>query len=233
MKMQTPDWQWNEMQQVGTDYTDIKEVETYDERMGAFRDVAAENREMLSMLNLPAGACVLEIGCGTGRFVRAASAAGLQATAIDVSSIMLDYIQDKARREGLNTIATQHAGFLTLDFPTGSFDAVVSGAALHHLPDSWKMVALRNIARVLKPQGQFILRDVVFGTRAGETPEMVFERFASSFAGMRVEAARHVAKEFSTYDWIMEGLLNRAGFRILSQQEVAQSFVVYHCQKVD
>jgi putative AdoMet-dependent methyltransferase len=231
--MQTPDWQWNEMQQVGTDYTDIKEVETYDERMGAFRDVATENREMLSMLSLPAGARVLEIGCGTGRFVRAATAAGLQATAIDVSSIMLDYIQDKAQREGLSAIATQHAGFLTLDFPADSFDAVVSGAALHHLPDSWKMVALRNIARVLKPQGQFILRDVVFGTKEGETPEIVFERFASSFVGMRVEAARHVAKEFSTYDWIMEGLLSRAGFQILSQQEVAQSFVVYHCQKVD
>jgi putative AdoMet-dependent methyltransferase len=229
--MQIPDWQWNEMQQIGTDYADIHEVEKYDERMGAFRDVNTENREMLDMLQLPAGATVLEIGCGTGRFVRAASAAGLQATAIDVSSIMLAYVQDKAQREGLNAITTQQAGFLTLDFPAGSFDAVVSGAALHHLPDAWKMVALHHIARVLKPHGQFILRDVVFSVHEAETPEMIFERFADSFKGMRLEAARHVAQEFSTYDWIMEGLLKRAGFRILIEQEVAQSFVVYHCQK--
>jgi putative AdoMet-dependent methyltransferase len=28
------------------------------------------------------------------------------------------------------------------------------------------------------------------------------------------EAETHIRDEFSTYDWIMEGLLNRAGFRI-------------------
>jgi putative AdoMet-dependent methyltransferase len=229
-KMAYPDWQWNEMQQVGTDYTDIKEVEAYDERMGAFRDVNTENREMLEMLALPTGASVLEIGCGTGRFVRTAAATGLNATAIDVSAIMLEYVRDKGRREEVS-IATQHAGFLTLDFPAASFDAVVSGAALHHLPDAWKLVALRNIARVLKPGGQFILRDVVFALHDNETPEMAFERFASAFTGMRTEAARHVAQEFSTYDWIMEGLLIRASFAIRSKNEIAQNFIVYHCCK--
>lgn len=67
-----PEWQWNEMQQVGTDYTDLAEVERYDQRMGSFRDVEKENRTMLEMLNLPTGSSVLEVGCGTGRFARAA-----------------------------------------------------------------------------------------------------------------------------------------------------------------
>jgi len=42
------------MNQVGTDYADLKQVEAYDERMGSFRDIEAENREMLAMLALAA-----------------------------------------------------------------------------------------------------------------------------------------------------------------------------------
>lgn len=230
--MKTADWQWNEMQQVGTDYADLAQVEIYDTRMAAFRDVDGENREMLGLLGLPAGAAVLEIGCGTGRFARAAAAAGLAVTAVDVSAIMLDYVKQQAKAEGSSDIATQHAGFLTMDLPAGHFDAVVSGAALHHLPDAWKLVALRNIARVLKAGGQFILRDVVFVVAEGEAPEQCFERFSGAFPNMRVEAALHVAQEFSTYDWIMEGLLARAGFAIQSISNPVESYLVYHCRKV-
>lgn len=226
------DWQWDEMQQVGTDYTDLAEVEAYDNRMASFRDVDSENREMLSMLALPIGSAVLEIGCGTGRFARAAAGAGLKATAADVSPIMLEYVSARAKEEGLPSIATQHSGFLTMDFPVDSFDAVVSGVALHHLPDAWKLVALQNIAQVLRPGGQLVLRDVVFTLDNGEDPETCFERFVACFPNIREEAARHVAKEYSTYDWIMEGLLKRSGFECLSVNRSSKSFIVYHCRKI-
>lgn len=225
------DWQWNEMQQVGTDYTDLAQVQIYDERMESFRDVDGENRQILGLLALPANAAILEVGCGTGRFARAAAAAGLAVTAIDVSPIMLEYVRHKAAEEGLRGIATQHAGFLGMDFPAAYFDAVVSGAALHHLPDLWKLVALRNIAHALKPGGQFILCDVVFAPAPDETPEACFERFAASLPNMREAAARHVAQEFSTYGWIMEGLLLRAGFEIRAQIAAGESILMYHCQK--
>lgn len=229
--MHTPDWQWNEMQQVGTDYTDVAEIAAYDERMATFRDVEAENREMLDMLALAPGAAVLEIGCGTGRFVRAAAKTGYAAAAIDVSAKMLEYLGGRTKEEGLPDIRLQHAGFLTMDFPEASFDAVVSGAALHHLPDAWKLAALRNIARVLKSGGKFILRDVVFVLKENESPEACFERFTSSFPNMRAEAARHAAQEFSTYEWIMDGLLGQAGFKILSKTMPMENFIVYLCGK--
>jgi len=227
-----PDWQWNEMQQVGTDYTDLKEIAAYDNRMAAFRNADAENRALLELLALPGGAAVLEIGCGTGRFARAAAAAGLAVTAIDVSAPMLEYVALKAREQGLPEIATQHAGFLTMEFPEERFDAVVSGAALHHLPDAWKFVASRNIAKSLKPGGQLLLYDVIFSLPEGDSPEASFERFSSAFPGMRKEAARHAAKEFSTYDWIMEGLLTRAGFHILSTERRDEHFARFHCRKI-
>jgi ubiquinone/menaquinone biosynthesis C-methylase UbiE len=229
--METPDWQWNEMQQVGTDYTDLDEIAKYDERMAGFRNVDEENRDMLRMLALPAGAAVLEIGCGTGRFTMAAAAAGLSVSAIDVSARMIEYLSRKAQETGLQGIVARHGGFLTMDFPPSTFDAVVSGAVLHHLPDSWKLVALRNVARVLKPGGQLLLGDVVFTLAEGGVPEGVFERFAAGIPAMRKEAARHVAKEYSTYDWIQEGLLARAGFEILLVVRPSESFALFHCRK--
>lgn len=229
--MEKRDWQWDEMQQVGTDYTDPEEIEKYDNRMATIRDVEAENSQMLAMLALPADASVLEIGCGTGRFARAAAANGLKAAAADVSAAMLEYVGHRAKADGLRGLETRHAGFLTLDFPDSSFDAVVSGAALHHLPDAWKLPAMLNVARMLKPGGQLILRDVVFVLNEGETPEMCFERLVNSMETMKMEVARHVAKEFSTYDWIMDGILARAGFQIVSKTVQGASFIVYHCRK--
>ncbi len=230
--MHKTEWQWDEMRQIGTDYSDLKEVELYDQRMKSFRDVDLENQEMLSMLQLPKGSAVLEIGCGTGRFSRAAASFGLKVSAVDVSKIMLEYVQKKISEENLSPIILQHAGFLTSDFPSESFDAVVSGAALHHLPDTWKLVALQNISRVLKTGGKFILRDVVFSLREGESPDQCFERFIHSFnEQVRPGALGHVKQEFSTYDWIMDGLLTRAGFAIKSKKSVSSNFVVYLCQK--
>ncbi len=224
--MALPDWQWNEMQQVGTDYADMAEVERYDARMTAFRDVEAENRSILKALGLAPGSAVLEIGCGTGRFARAAAAEGHSVVALDVSEAMLDYVQEK-----LGNIEVQHAGFLTMDAAEGSFAAAVTGQCLHHLPDVWKLVALENVCRSLKPGGQFVLRDVVFSISPGGAGEE-FEGFIGSLPElMRPVAARHVAKEYSTLDWIMEGLLRRAGFEILSAERVRESFFSYHCRK--
>ncbi|MBN2132318.1 MAG: class I SAM-dependent methyltransferase [Sedimentisphaerales bacterium] len=228
--MDSPEWQWNEMQQVGTDYADVAEVEAYDRRMATFRDVDCENRSVLAALSLAPGSSVLEIGCGTGRFARMAAAQGHAVTAADVSKAMLDYVAARAEKEGLR-IDVQHAGFLTLPLAPEGYDAVVSVAALHHLPDVWKAVALRRIHRGLKPGGQFILRDVVFAP-ADDDFDGCFARFVNSFdESMRSGAAGHVAAEYSTLDWIMAGLLKRAGFTILSARQEGESFTAYHCRK--
>jgi len=230
--MTPPQWQWNEMRQVGTDYADLAEVEKYDRRMATFRDVEAENRRILELLALPPGATVLEIGCGTGRFACAAATAGHHVTAVDISAQMLEYVAEKARHQGLRILDLQHAGFLTMRVPAGHFDAVVSVACLHHLPDAWKLVALENIARCLKPAGQLYLGDVVFSIASGRV-ETCFQAFINDLPNeVRSNAVGHVAREFSTLDWIMAGLLERAGFEILSAEPAEASFIAYHGRKV-
>ncbi len=224
-----PILQWNEIQQIGTDFADIREVERYERRMGEFRDLAGEDAAILAALALPAKSRILEIGTGTGHFALAAARVGHRVTALDVSPAMLQYAGDRAKAEGLTGIEFCHAGFLTFSAPPSEFDAAVSVAVLHHLPDLWKAVALHNVRRALKPGGQFLLCDVVFSTN-GPDPRTQFEAFINAVPdSMRDNAAGHVAKEYSTLDWIMEGLLRRAGFEIQRIVDAQKPLVQYLC----
>jgi ubiquinone/menaquinone biosynthesis C-methylase UbiE len=226
------DWQWNERQQVGTDYTDVAEVERYEKRMGEFRDLAAEDAAILTALALPAHSHLLEIGTGSGHFARAAAHAGHRVTAFDVSPTMLQYAERRAAADGLTGIEYRQAGFLTFSAPPATFDAAVTCVALHHLPDVWKAVALENIHRVLKPGGFFLLGDIVFSWLGGDHAACFGAFINSCPERMRQEAAVHVAKEYSTLDWIMEGLLTRAGFQILRAESEKPSLVQYLCKAV-
>jgi putative AdoMet-dependent methyltransferase len=225
-----PAWHWNEIRQVGTDYSDVEEVERYDQRMGEFRDLAAENEAILAELSLPGDSYILEIGTGTGHFARAAARAGHRVRAIDVSKTMLRYAESRAKAEGLTGIEFSHAGFLTSSSAPATFDAAVSVAALHHLPDLWKAIALQNVHRALKPGGRLVLGDVVFSWDGSNHPAC-FDAFVDSCPeAMRREAARHIAEEYSTLRWIMEGLLVRAGFRILRVAAHGAALVHYLCE---
>jgi 2-polyprenyl-3-methyl-5-hydroxy-6-metoxy-1,4-benzoquinol methylase len=225
-----PIWQWNEIQQVGTDYSDVAEVERYEKRMGEFRDLAAEDAAILELLAVPSPSRVLEIGTGSGHFARAAARAGHRVTAIDVSPAMLQYAQARAKAEGLSGMEFHHAGFLTFSAQPATYDAVVSVAVLHHLPDIWKAVALQNIRRLLKPGGLFALGDVVFSW-SGEAHAACFEAFINACPeGVRQGAIGHASLEFSTLDWIMKGLLERSGLKILKTIPGKASFVQYLCQ---
>ena len=52
-------------------------------------------------------------------------------------------------------------------------------------------------------------------------------------AGPRLaeEAEVHLRKEFSTYDWVMEGLLRKAGFRINRKRTVEAFQTTYVCTR--
>jgi ubiquinone/menaquinone biosynthesis C-methylase UbiE len=229
---QQPTWQWNEIQQVGTDYSDIAEVERYEQRMGEFRNLAAENAAILETLALPNHSHVLEIGTGSGHFARAAARAGHRVTALDVSPAMLQYAEHRMKFEGLTGIEFCHAGFLTFSAAPATFDAAVSVAVLHHLPDLWKAVALQNIHRMLKPDGQFLLCDVVFASNAHDYRTQ-FDVFINTMSEtMRPNAIGHIAKEYSTLDWIMEGLLVRAGF-LIQRIVVDQAPLIQYLCKVE
>ncbi|MEA4862604.1 Ubiquinone/menaquinone biosynthesis C-methyltransferase UbiE [bioreactor metagenome] len=218
------DWHWNEFQQLGTDYADIGEVAKYDARMRELRDVDAENRAICDMIALGPESTILEIGTGTGAFARYAAPCCRSVTALDVSSTMIEYARSKAAAESIANIEFRCGSFLTFAVAPASLDAVVSGLAFHHLPDVWKMVALKRIFSALKPGGRFALLDVVFTDCTDE----YFAKIVASGASSRSNVARHIAQELSTFDWILEEMFTRAGF-VIESKSYENDYIATYC----
>jgi SAM-dependent methyltransferase len=95
---------------------------------------------------------VLDVGCGTGRFIELLPAR-YDAVGIDVSEGMLEF----ARRKG---IEVAQAGADSIPFEDRSFDLVTTFAVLHHLIDPQVVrSALGEMARVVKPGGAVLVWD--------------------------------------------------------------------------
>lgn len=227
-------WQWDESIPVGRDFGDRAVVAAYDERHRKFRDIDGENAAILARLELKPDAVVGDFGCGTGAFARLAARRCRTVYAVDVSAAMLDFVEWKAQDEGLANVVCRRGGFLTYAHDGPAFDAIHSSLALHHLPDFWKQKALDRLAGWLKPGGKFHLMDVVF------QPENVDANVEAWIAAMAAKGGAevgesiraHAAKEYSTFAWIMEGLLDRAGFRIDSSESSGGVLAHYYCTKV-
>jgi putative AdoMet-dependent methyltransferase len=229
----TPEWQWDECIQQGTDYETDAEVEAYDARMGALRDVDAEHERILAYLQLTPDQTVLEIGTGTGAFTRRAAPHCRLAIGADVSDTMLRYAAGRAQREGLSNAVFRKGGFLTYNHEGDPVDAVVSQLALHHLPDPWKLIGLQRVARIMRPGAKLFLSDVVFADHMSADPAAYCEGLVAALpASFAVPMARHLRQEFSTFDWIMRQLLERAGFGI-DQADVGSGFMSHYlCRRL-
>jgi len=227
-------WQYNETVQVGTDYQDVSNVQAYDENMAKFRDFKKEATDMIKAIGLEREHSLLEIGTGTGNFAIEAAMHCNNIYAIDVSSTMIAYAKQKAQTMGISNISFFKAGFLSYEHNGYPLDVIVSNAALHHLPDFWKMIALKKIYQLLRNGGIFYLGDVVFSFLIEEYDYKIDnwintmkEKVGVDFAK---EAEMHIKEEFSTFDWIIEEMLHKSGFKfdILHKDDF---FAVYYCKK--
>jgi SAM-dependent methyltransferase len=91
---------------------------------------------------------ILDIGAGTGHFVKRLRSMGWQAVGVEVSDTARDYALDK---NGIELLASLSAG----DFRKGQFDAVTLWHVLEHIHDTEDL--LRNISQLIKPGGTLLL----------------------------------------------------------------------------
>ena len=106
---------------------------------------------------LPLGSLhVLDLGSGDGRLLGLVKLARPDSTAValDFSDTMLDRLRDRFGRD--RTVRVM-AHDLTQPLPDslGSFDAVVSSFAIHHLPHPRKRALYQEVFRLLRPGGVF------------------------------------------------------------------------------
>jgi Methylase involved in ubiquinone/menaquinone biosynthesis len=97
---------------------------------------------------------VLDVGCGTGRLLRAASIRWPQAQLFGVDPA--EQMISEANRLNTN-ITFKLSPAESLPFPDQTFDLVVSSLSFHHWADQLK--GLQEIARVLRTGGLFCLAD--------------------------------------------------------------------------
>jgi SAM-dependent methyltransferase len=109
-------------------------------------------------IDWPAGARVLEVGCGAGWLWAEASAhlpSGLRLILTDLSPGMVD--EAVGRVAGLRRhrwVDGRIADAQALPFAAASFDVVVANHMLYHVPDP--RLAVAELARVVRPEGVLI-----------------------------------------------------------------------------
>lgn len=141
----------------------------------------AHARALLSVMDPPQGAVVLDAGCGVGAVAEAmrGSRPDLQFKLLNLSETQLAHCP-----EGMDLL---HASFDAVPLPDGSVDVVMFNFALCH-SDDWQ-VTLREARRVLKPSGMLFIYDMA--RRGGDNSLMMPALQASAYpADMVVEEAR-------------------------------------------
>jgi len=88
---------------------------------------------------------------------------------------------------------------------------------------------------MLAEGGKLCLRDVVYSFDPAEHEKFLddiiskaAENAGTNFAG---SISDHVKKEYSTMDWIMQGMIERAGFEIERAKHSHGFFALYLCTK--
>lgn len=230
-----PGWLLDERRSAGRENLDAGHVSRYDNKEdgGTGAEVA-----LLQTLGLDRRSTVVDLGAGTGQFALAVAASCARVVAVDVSTPMLQRLRAKGADAHVANVEVAEAGFLTYEHSGAPADFVYSRYALHHLPDAWKALALVRIHRMLGPGGIFRLWDVVYGFEPHELEERVEAWCASGSADVargwdRSELEEHVRDESSTYTWLLEPMLERAGFAIKnSMYSDDQFFARYVLEKV-
>ncbi len=150
-------------------------------------------RQLVDHAELNPSARVLDVGCGRGLLLIEAAkclivghAVGLDIwNAEDLSGNQAAATEANARAEGVaDRVELVDGNAMKMPFADGTFDAVVSSLCLHNLyKKEDRALALREIARVLKPGGRVLIQDFRHTAEYAE---------ALSAAGLRVDSRRLV-----------------------------------------
>jgi ubiquinone/menaquinone biosynthesis C-methylase UbiE len=153
------------------------------------------------------GKIVLDYGCGNGEesFLAAQYGAG-KVVGIDISDVAIENCCMQASRMGLR----ETAEFRLIDgenltFAPNSFDVAMEYGVLHHVDLDR---AMRQLARVLKPQGQMICTETL-----GHNPAIRLYRAMTP----------HLRTK-----WEVEHILRRSDFRVISRYFGKIDFRFFH-----
>jgi ubiquinone/menaquinone biosynthesis C-methylase UbiE len=171
----------------------------------------------LSQWHSPNGGLhILDAGCGTGGNLSFLAPWG-EVTGVDLSNLALTY----SRRRGHSNLL--NASVEALPFSNGQFDLVTSFEVIYHLDVDDDVTALKEMRRVLKPEGMLLLRAPALEVLRGRHDLAVHtrERYSADKLRRQLIAAGFSPERMSYVNTLL--LPFAAGKRLLERIGLASS----------
>jgi ubiquinone/menaquinone biosynthesis C-methylase UbiE len=115
---------------------------------------AKEAERFVSRLNIPKGAKVLDVACGTGNLAIPAARDGAQVTGVDIATNLLEQARSRAAAENLQ-IKFDEGDAENLPYADNSFDVVMSMFGAIFAPNPEKTA--QELVRACKPGGKIAM----------------------------------------------------------------------------
>jgi 2-polyprenyl-3-methyl-5-hydroxy-6-metoxy-1,4-benzoquinol methylase len=125
---------------------------------------------ILHLLDIKQGERVLDVGCADGAMMVYCGLQGAEVYGVDLSPEFIDKANQYLKRFSIKG-AAKLCDVRKTEFPDGYFDKVISGDFFEHLSLEDNISALKEIKRVLKPGGVFVIK----------TPNLTYLRFSRFF----------------------------------------------------
>lgn len=154
-----------------------RHFENADEWAKSFDDPARDEWQMparvIEALQLKSGELVADVGAGTGYFtVRLAkSPAAPRVYAVDIEASMVDYLKQRAAREGLKNVIAVQAGADRTNLPE-PVDLVLIVDTYHHIPN--RVAYFTALKSLIRPGGRLAIVDFRKGSPSGPPEEFRF-----------------------------------------------------------
>lgn len=172
-------------------------------------------------LRLKPGEKILDLGCGRGReTLEAAGQVGSDGFAwgLDLTPRMIDFAKEAAEAAHMTNVRFLLGPMDNIPLPEQSLDAVISNCAINHVQD--KTGVYREIYRVLKPGGRFVVSDIMTETPLPQSikddPEAVAACFGGAITIREYEEALSSAG-FNRIEIFKERRYLKNGFEMISR----------------
>lgn len=191
-------------------------ADRYDKAVAADSQLYAQYDRVLDMVveiaNVSPGKRVLDIGTGTGNLALRCLTRGATVVGLDPSKRMLAKAREKVSDDLRAEFHQVNEPFLHIPYSDASFDTVVSTYAFHHIPHRLKPDSVREMVRVLKPGGLWILGDLIFENEQVERRALRKYRWLEEEYFARIEDLRSVftelgmelnSRQFTPVTWVV------------------------------
>ncbi|HIG10772.1 MAG: methyltransferase domain-containing protein [bacterium] len=169
------------------------------------REIAAERAAIVASLELAPGETIADVGAGTGLFMTPlADGVGALGTVleVDIAPKLLEFMAERARREGREQVEVHLAGERAVGLARDSVDVILVCDTYHHFeyPES----TCASLLHALKPGGRLVLVD--FERIEGVSREWVLGHVRASKSVFRgeLEAAGFVFRDEVEIDGLVE-----------------------------